>query len=294
MATLTTEKITFKPNMKLIREQCDAAVQRNPLCATDLASAITGFETACTLFDQSALKEGTEMLFKIMKCIGDENVPELEAACLFYLGCTALALGESDQGISWLDAALRNTRDPWLALCTYNIQMTHFLSSNSYQSVVALASATKKVMSQLPASEASLYYGSAASYNLAEAHFRKCDYAMVLQPVKEAIDGFHALSMRQEEAKSQGLLGNALVSSGDAKGGLPYIDKSLQFFQHANIEPEFGFLLQGRGTALLKLGRKSEAIRDFREAVQFFKRQGDAKAASTLLAAVLSLEESDG
>ncbi len=292
MATLETKQFVFEPDMNLIREQCDRVVQRAPSLAKKITASLNSFETARGYVDNGDVGKAFEKLSESIRDILDSGADELEASCFFYIGFLALAIGDDEFGIRMLHGSLHKTQNPWLALCTYNRLMIHHLTKENYDAVVSIANASKKVVSGLPRSTASVYFGSGASYSKAEAHFRQGEYSEVFPHIQSALEGFRDISMMAEVAKCQGLLGNALISIGEVEGGLEYTEKSLEMFHEMENEDEMPFLLQGRGLAMLRTGNKAEAIRDLREALKLFKRRGEVevKGINSTLAILSKLE----
>ncbi|UCE73707.1 MAG: tetratricopeptide repeat protein [Methanomassiliicoccales archaeon] len=291
MATLKTQQFIFKPDMNIIREQCDQVIRREPSLAPKITAAMSSFDDVIEHINHGDVQKAIEKIYKSVGDVFDVGLDELEASCFFYIGSLALAIGDDEQGINLLNGALYKTQNPWLTLTVNNRLMIYHLSNDNYDNVMSLVNTTLKVVSKLPRSNASTYYSSAAKYSRAEAHFQRAEYSEVITHIESALTGFRDLSMKAEIAKCQGLLGNALIAKGDVKRGLPYTLKSLKQFRKLKNEDEIGFLLQGRALAMVQIGKKAEAIKDLRKALKLFKRRGDSKAINTTLAILSNLED---
>lgn len=293
MATLETQQINFEPDMKIIREQCEEAVRRAPSLAGKVSAAMKSFGEAKRLVDQGDVENSIQKLSESMEKLLDLGLDELEAACYFYTGFLALAVGNEELGIELLNEATRKTRDPWLALGAYNRLMVQHLTHNDFDMVMRFADATEKVTSGLPMSKARTYYACGAGYSRAEAHFRRRDFQGVIPHVRSALEGFLSLGMKEETAKCRGLLGNALVASGELKRGLDAIEDALSLFRELGHEGEVAFLLQGKGMAMARMGDRTAAIASFREALKLFKRLDDTTGINSTLAVIAGLETAD-
>jgi tetratricopeptide (TPR) repeat protein len=293
MATLETQHFSFEPDMKIIREQCEEVVRRDPALAGKVSAAMKSFGEAKKFVDQGDVKMSIQKLSESMEKLIDLGLDEVEAACYFYTGFLALLVGNEELGIELLNEATRKTKDPWLALGAYNRLMVQHLSNNDFDIVMRLADATEKVVSGLSVSKASLYFACGASYNRGEAHFRRHDHQGAMPHVQSALEGFLSLSMKEETAKCQGLLGNALIASGELKRGLDATEEALRLFRELGNEGEGAFLLQGKGMAMARMGDKSAALASFREALKLFRHLDDTTGINSTLAIIAGLEAAD-
>lgn len=296
MATLHSDQYSFEPDMGLIRQQCDQAIRNNPSARNRIETALRNFETIKQYMTDGDGGKAFDMILETMQGVMDLEVNELKASCSFYMGFLMLATSGDDEEmtkksmglVTW---ALQLTRNPMLALTTYNKLMMHHMNRRNYEMVLKLADATDKVVSEIARSNLSLYHRAAANYNKAEAYFRQNQFSDVLSPARAALDGFREISLETESAKCKGLLGFAMISTGDKAQGLEYTEESLRHFQRLNNEQEVAFLLQGRGMAMLMNGNRQEAIQNLREAVRIFQRYGDINGVNSTLAVLSNIEE---
>jgi tetratricopeptide (TPR) repeat protein len=289
MATLESQQFVFEPDIGALRSECAQLARRTQSLAPKLSTALKNLEDGRGHVENGALGLAVEKLSSAMSDAAGLGAPELEASCFFYMGLIALAMGQ-DVGVDMLHQALRRTQNPHLALTMYNRLMIHHLSRDALVAVMSLADATQKVVTSLPSTPATRYYGAGANYNRAEAFYRQGEYAQMLPHVKTAAAEFASLSLRPETAKCEGLLGNALIAMGDAVAGLDHIERSLTLFRDLGNDGEIAFLLQGKGLAMTGMGRKDDAIRCLREAIRIFRQRKEVNALNSTLAMLANLE----
>jgi tetratricopeptide (TPR) repeat protein len=287
MATLESQQFVFEPDRSALRSECEQLAKRNPSLAPKLWMALANFEDG-----HADVENGdVESALRNFAAASSNTVgaPELEASCYFYMGFIALAV-DNDAGANMLRHAISKTQSPHLALTIYNRLMIHHLSRDDHARVIELSDATKKLVSTLPSTPATRYYAAGAAYNRAEACFRQGEFARALPHVRAAAAEFGGLSLWAEAAKCEGMLGNALVATGDISG-LDHIEKSLTLFRSLGNDGEVAFLLQGKGLAMAKLGRKDDAIKCLREALRIFKKRKEVYSVNSTLAVLANLED---
>lgn len=289
MATLRTRQFVFEPDMVQVHAHCDEIARRNPALKKDLMLAFKDFENAKDCLNKNHIEQAFNLFRASIERVFNSEANELLSSCFFYLGFIGFAFGDSEMGINCFHSALYKTGNAHLAISLYNRLMIHYLSSQQFAEVLALADKTKELASKLP-DESRRYHTAAADYSRAEVYFRKEEYADVLPHIKSAIAGFESLSLVAETAKSRGMLGNAQIILGDVDRGLANTEASLADFRRLQNEQEIAFLLQGRGLAMAKQERLSEAIADLRQAARIFRQSREINALNATLAVVAALE----
>ncbi|MBK8922377.1 MAG: tetratricopeptide repeat protein [Saprospirales bacterium] len=295
MATLHSDQYSFEPDMDIIRQQCDQVVRGDASTRNRIEAALRNLEVIKRHMADGDGDKAFDKIRETMQDIMDLEVDELKASCSFYMGFLMLTVSRDNaemtqKSLEVIHWALQLTRNPMLALATYNKLMIHHLNHQNYEMVIKLVDATHEVASGLPRSNVIAYYRAAANYNKAEAFFRQNQFPEVLSPGKDAMDGFREISMETESAKCKGLVGFAMIATGDKTRGLEYTEESLRHFQRLKNEKEVAFLLQGRGMVMLMNGDKQEAIQNLREAVNIFRRSGDINAVNNTLAFLSNVE----
>jgi len=290
MPILETKRFRFEPDMKLIQAQCDAVARKNPRLKRRAEVALRRFKAARDYVDQGDIERAFMALREVLKDTLDVRAVELQASCLFYFGSLALLAGSDSMGVDLLQKAAGASRNTQLILAAHNRLMVKHLSSGQMDAVKDSARVTEGIVTAAERSDASVYYGAAARYNLAEMHFRQCEFSEAVPQALEALRGFEELSMDGETAKCLGILGCSRISCGDVEQGFADTERSLGLLKGFGDDQEMAVVFEGRAMGFLAQRRKDEATRDLREALNLFKRLDDTEAINTTLASLSLLE----
>jgi len=233
------------------------------------------------------------MFIKTLRGLGGLGANELEACCFFYVGFIMFAVGDDEEALKMLHAALLKTQDPWLALAAYNRMTLHHLTKNECPEVEKLADASEKALARVPESDTKTYYWAAVDYNRAEARYRRSEYSEVLSCARAAQGRFQSLGMEAEAAKSLGLLANAQLSLGNIEAGLADANEAIALLRGQGHESELPFILQGKAAALVQQGDRRGATECLQEAIAIYRQCDNITGINEALAAIAGIEATD-
>lgn len=290
MGTLVTNEFNYSADFDIIEKQYRASKEKKMITDEEYRSAVTLFKEGNSYFDRRNLPNAYEYFNRVFKLVEGKDLPDLEAACLYYLSMFLLIFSDEEKAMQGFSAAFSISKDNYLKLSILNRMAVHYLTNYNLQRVLDITNLSLALTEKLEKTKQIKYYIAASNYSRSEAYTRNEDYNAALPFVHTASQQFNTIGLKLETSKCNSLLGTIYTSTGKYNEALPFLQDAIKVFKNHGDNDEMASLLMNIGLCYLALGKKEEGHAKLKDALQYAQKTGNAEMLNSLLAAIASQE----